>query len=99
MKVVWTDQALTRLVEIEDYIARDDPVAAERHLDELVSRGESLAEFAGRGRTVPELRGSGVLELIEGNYRIVYRVRNGNVEILTVFERHHLLPVDDLPTE
>jgi plasmid stabilization system protein ParE len=28
MRVVWTEQALRRLSEIEDYISRDDPDAA-----------------------------------------------------------------------
>lgn len=39
----------------------------------------------------------GLRELVEGNYRIVCRLREGEVEILTVFEGHRRLPVDDLP--
>jgi toxin ParE1/3/4 len=44
------------------------------------------------GRTVPELPESKLRELVEGNYRIVYRVRRKTVEILTVFESHRQLP-------
>lgn len=95
MKVVWTEQALAALVAIEQHIASDDPVAAGKHVDVLVARGEALAELPNRGRRVPELMGSGLREIIEGNYRIVYRVGEA-VEILTVFEAHHLLPLEDL---
>jgi hypothetical protein len=41
---------------------------------------------------VPELRREDVREVIEGNYRMVHRVTKVSVEVLTVFEGHHLLP-------
>jgi len=48
---------------------------------------------------VPELRREDVREVIEGNYRIVYRVTKASVEVLTVFEGHHLLPEGPSPEE
>ncbi len=48
------------------------------------------------GRQLPEVSGSDLRELIDGNYRIVYRVRKKNVEIITVFEAHRLFPECDL---
>ena len=97
MIVVWTDQAFVRLAAIRDHIARDDPEAADRHIDTLINRGDVLSEFPNSGRRLPELPRSDLRELVEGNYRIVYRVREESVQILTVFEGHRLLPVDDLP--
>lgn len=49
------------------------------------------------GRAVPELPESELRELVEGNYRIVYRVRGKRVQVLTVFEGHCRFPADDLP--
>lgn len=43
MKVAWTEQAWERLLEIERFIARDDPRAAARLVDKLIDRGEGLA--------------------------------------------------------
>ena len=40
------------------------------------------------GRLVPEVPGRELRELIEANYRIVYRVNGTVAEILTVFEAH-----------
>ena len=96
MKILWTDQAFLRLAEIEAFIARDNPETAERFVARLIDRADRLADQPSLGRTVPELPGSGLRELIEGNYRIVYRVRASTVEILTVFEGHRRLPVADL---
>ena len=97
MKIVWTDQAYRRLAEIEDFVARDRPEAAERLVARLIDRADVLAYQPSLGRALPELPGSGLRELVEGNYRIVYRLREGEVEILTVFEGHRRLPVNDLP--
>lgn len=97
MKVAWTDQALHRLAAIREHVEQDNPAAALRLLASLVERGDSLSRFSGRGRLVPEHAAKGMRELIDGNFRIVYRVRAGMVEILAVFERHRLFPDEDLP--
>ncbi len=96
MKVRWTEQALARLTEIEEFIAPKNPAAAVALITHLVERGDALGMLWRRGRRLPELPGSALRELIEGNYRIVYRQRAGTIEILTVFEGHRLLPVEDL---
>ena len=78
------------------FIAQDDPVAADRHLRRLIARADVLTEFPSFGRQLPELRGTDLRELVEGNDRLVYRVRGQTIEVLTVFEGHHLLPVEDI---
>ena len=96
MKVLWTEQAFARLSEIEAFIAGDDPAASQRFIARLIRRASQLAKTPQMGRLVPELPESKLRELIEGNYRIVYRVRVRTVQILTVFEGHRRLPMDDL---
>ena len=97
MKVAWTDQALNRLAAIREHVAQDNPAAALRLVASLVERVDSLSRFSRRGRLVPVHAAQGLRELIDGNFRIVYRVRAGTVEILTVFERHRLFSDEDLP--
>ena len=99
MKVVWTEQAYARLAEIYDFVGADSPEAAERLIDKLEARANSLERFPESGRRIPELSGSELRELIEGNYRIVYRNRKDRVEVVTVFEGHQLFPIADLATE
>lgn len=85
-----------RLAEIQDFIARANPDAAERLVDRIVERGEGLSKFPEMGRMVPELPGTGIREIIEGHYRIVYRVQAKVVQVLTVFEGHRQFPLEDV---
>lgn len=97
MKVDWTEQASSRLSEIEEFIARDRPAAAAKLIDKLVARGDALARHPNRGRRLPEIPGSGLRELVVDHYRIVYRRTAAAVQILTVFEGHRLLRPDETP--
>jgi plasmid stabilization system protein ParE len=94
MNVVWTEHALQSLVAIEDYIAMDDPAVAVVFIDGLIRRTDILMNQPRVGRMVPEVPGRELRELIEGNYRIVYRLNESTVEILTVFEAHKSFQID-----
>jgi plasmid stabilization system protein ParE len=97
MKVVWTEQALIRLIEIEEFVAADDPAAAIELTAKLIARGQALTKLWRRGRHLPELPSAANLrELMHGNYRLVYRIGVEAIEILTVFEGHRRLPREDL---
>ncbi len=86
----WTEKARQDLFDIGDYIARDNPAAASRFTRALMDRCAVLAENPRIGRVVPEVAREDIRELIHGNYRIVYRLLEGEVHILTVFEGHKL---------
>ena len=88
MKVIWTEQAWERLLEIKRFIVRDDPRAAARLVDKLIDRGDALTENPERGRRLPELPESGLRELTVDNYRLAYRRTPKAVEVLTDFEGH-----------
>lgn len=96
MKVVWSETAARRLTEIGRFVAADRPRAAQALLARLVERGAAPSSLPARGRALPEAPESGLRELVEGNYRIVYKVGRSVVEIVTVFEAHRLLPEEDL---
>ena len=94
MKVVWTRLAKYRLQQILEYIAEDQPVNAERWVKKLIDRGDSLQELPERGRTVPEYDDPDIREVMEGAYRIIYRLRPERVDILTVRHSSQLLPAE-----
>jgi toxin ParE1/3/4 len=95
MKVVWTPLAIERLQEIDAYLSKDSPAAAARFIALLFQRGDSLAELPRAGRKVPEYDREDYRELIEGNYRIIHRVKENVIEIETIFEARRLLPGTD----
>ena len=49
MKVTWTEQAWERLLEIERFVARDDPRAASHLVDKLIERGDALPKHPEQG--------------------------------------------------
>jgi plasmid stabilization system protein ParE len=40
LKVIWSEQALVRLIEIQNFIARANPPAAEYLIHRIIERGE-----------------------------------------------------------
>jgi toxin ParE1/3/4 len=73
MKVRWTDPAQIDLFEILDYIARNNPAAAERVEQRLVNAVSSLAQQPRRGRPG---RVEGTRELVVPRlpYIVIYRI-------------------------
>ncbi|MBM4172568.1 MAG: type II toxin-antitoxin system RelE/ParE family toxin [Ignavibacteria bacterium] len=96
MKLFWTKEALIRLQEIEEYISRDNPIAAMEFIDKLISVAEKIIDYPEKGRIVPELSLENIRELIYRNYRIVYILKKNSIDILTVFEGHQLLKKEEI---
>lgn len=90
----WTERALSDLRAIDEYIAADDPVAAARWVARLIAKAEAAALLPLAGRVVPERVRPDVREVFLRTYRIVYRVRQGSILVLTVFEGHRVFPRD-----
>ena len=95
MKIKWTHEAVEQLIEIEDYISKDSPARAIQFVDQLIEHAESISDKPRMGRIVPELANPDIRELIFKKYRIVYRLKKNYIEVLTVFEGHRMLRVDN----
>jgi len=97
MKIQWTELAVEKLEEYGDYLALDEPTAALKWIDSIQNTVNELKKFPQVGREVPELKRSDIRELIEGNYRIIYRVEKTYVSILTIRHSKQLLKRKDIP--
>lgn len=93
-KLVWTARALRDLRDIEAYIAADDPAAAARWVERLLAAAQRAARFSHSGHVVREKGREDLRQVLVRSYRIAYLVRERQVDVLTVFEGHHLLPDD-----
>ena len=92
MRVLWTDNAITHLVDIYEYITHDSPVYAKRMVDRLTERSEQIADFPGSGRIVPEYEADDIREMIEKPYRIIYQIKPEQIDVLAVIHCTQLLP-------
>ena len=96
MKLTWTHEALNRLIEIEEYISEDSPTRAKKFTNQIIQKAESLKKHPQKGRIVLEFSIPDLRELIYKNYRIVYKIKRDSLEILTVFESHRLIRINEL---
>ncbi len=92
-------EALDRLSDIEDFISQDSPQRAAKFVNYLIQRGEGVSKNPRIGRIVPEISHPNIREVIAKKYRIVYKIQEHKIEILTVFEGHKLLSLEELRLE
>ena len=83
-KIKWSYLAIRDLKSIYEYISKDSEIYASRFINKLIVRVDQLIELPESGRVVPEKEDPRIRELIEGNYRIFYRVVKNQVVILRV---------------
>ena len=90
MRIIWAPIALDRAEEAARYIARDRPAAAAKWIDGLFDAVSDLKTFPQKGRVVPEVRRTEVREVLYGQYRVIYRLEENRLFILTVrHQRRH----------
>lgn len=96
MRIRWSPLAVDRVSEIADYIAQDDPLAADRWVRSVFDRVKQIKNFSKSGRYVPEINRKDIRELVYGNYRIIYRIETKVVSVLTVRHFKQILPIEDV---
>ena len=91
MRVVWTRPAARDLEAIGDYIAGENPRAADRIVRRIRDRAHDLMDYPLLGRTG---RVANTRELVVSStpFIVVYRVGEDGVEILAVFHGARRLP-------
>ena len=85
MKINWTEPAILDLESIRDYIARDAEYYATQFVKKIIEAIENLKKFPMIGRSVPEAeQEKNIKELLFHNYRIIYRIEEEHILILSV---------------
>lgn len=88
-EVVWAKTAETDLIKIIEYIALDSPENALKILNKIKVEVSTLHQSPDRCRVVPELYAQGITqyrEMIVNPWKIMYRISNGDVCVLSVFD-------------
>lgn len=88
-KVEWASVAEVDLKRIIDYIAIDSPGNALQILERIRQKVSALYTLPERGRIVPELQEQGInifRELIISPWRIVYRISDTTVYVLSIID-------------
>ena len=97
-EIRWTLQALDDVEAIANYIARDSTHFAQMFAVRTFEAVRRIQRFPESGRIVPEIKKKDIREILLGNYRIIYRVKDNLIEILTVYHSSRLLNGKTLAT-
>jgi len=73
-KVIWSEGAQLDFREILEYIANDNPDAAIRVGEMIMSRINQLINFPQMGSRIPEEQMLEMRQVVAGNYPVIYRV-------------------------
>ncbi|WP_428306841.1 type II toxin-antitoxin system RelE/ParE family toxin [Lacipirellula sp.] len=95
-RLIWAQQALDDLEQLLKFIAKDAPVAACRFAEKIVNRVEVLQEHPKLGGVIPEDDSGTYRQLVQGNYRIIYRSEGECVYLVAVHHAARLLNTEDL---
>lgn len=85
--VIWTDPAKADLHHIYNFIAEDSKQYAHNVAKKLVEKTETLNEIPNIGKVVPEIKDENVRELHLYSYRIIYEIKEQNIEVLAVIHK------------
>ena len=92
-EIVWTEEAERWLKDIYDYIARNDPAAAEKVVSDIYQRAQILISFPEIGYKYRSESEGTIRILLYGHYRIAYLIKGSDrVDIIGVF--HGAMDID-----
>ena len=84
MRITWSQQSLQDLQAIHDFIARDSDHYAGLLVQRIIERVERTSQMPTVGHPVHEAIKSGLREVHQGNYRIIYAFDPEQMNIITV---------------
>jgi addiction module RelE/StbE family toxin len=87
VQIKWLNNAKLDLKEIYEYISADSKRYARLQVEKIKNSTEVIKTYPKIGKIVEELEKPNIRELVEGNYRVIYRIVNPKtIHILLV---HH----------
>ena len=97
MKIIWSPFSIERLTEFAKYIENDSPKNANAFIENIFNEIERLKSFPDLGRYVPELENRNIREIIYDSFRIIYRIDDNRIIILTIrHTKQHLWENEEL---
>lgn len=94
MKIVWSEKAEKQLDQIFNYIANDSPLYAHRTVNKIIAKVELIKINPQIGRKVPEFDRKDMREIFCYSYRIIYRLKKNEINIISIIHGARLLPED-----
>jgi toxin ParE1/3/4 len=92
VKLIWSPRSLQDLDNACEYISRESPRYAYLFADRIVRFIETISYQPLLDAIVPEYNRRDLRERLFQNYRIVYRISEDRIELVTIIHAARLLP-------
>ena len=89
--LIWSPKSIADLDSIGEYISKDSPKYAHITVQKIFGIVQTIPEFPLLGRQLPERTHPNLRERITGNFRIVYRITESTIEVVTI--HHSAMPL------
>lgn len=96
VEIVWTEPAISDLDAIADFIALENPVAAQKLVRRIFEHVEQLADHPKSGSKPVELIGWNYRQIVEPPCRVFYRHDDNHVYVLHVMRSERQLRTSKL---
>ncbi len=93
VEIKWTKNALEELDDIASYISKDSPKYAQILVTQIYEMVSHLEQFPKFGRKVPEYNDPNLREILYKSYRIIYLIKLGHLEIISISHGSRLLKI------
>jgi len=93
--VIWSEEALSDIECIAEYISRDSAYYAQQVVDRMISTGDATKLYPESGRIVPELAEANIREKFIYSYRLIYEIEDKTINILAIIHGKRLLESDE----
>ncbi|HEX5151711.1 MAG TPA: type II toxin-antitoxin system RelE/ParE family toxin [Parafilimonas sp.] len=84
--ITWTENALNDIDNNASFISKDSEFYAKQFVKKLINATLKLKSFPEIGKTIRELPQSNYREILFRKYRIIYKIDDDKVYVITV---HH----------
>ena len=91
VQIIWAKRAITDLDSIGKYIGRDSEYEAQKFVQELIKKADSLISYPEKGRPIPEKIPGNYRQILYKNYRIIYKLERKKVIVSSVYHQKKLL--------
>jgi plasmid stabilization system protein ParE len=91
-RLIWSPRSLQDLIDICDFVARDSRQRAAELADLFIELVERLPEQPHAGSIVPEYDRSDLRERFLFKYRVLYLIRDTDVEVVRILHGARNLP-------
>ena len=92
-EIRWTEEAVSWLQEINDYLLQSNPPAAQRVVEGIYDRAQILIKYPEIGYKYRDEPEGEIRILLYGHYRIAYIYKEYTIEILGIF--HSALQIEN----